>query len=171
MNRLSIREQILNFFFLMLIQLPLIHRITLFDQAFGFFYVGFLLLLPVNISRSYLMIIGFFSGMLVDVFSNTPGMHASACVFIMFFRNFWLSFINNDWRELPNLNILFLKTTGFFAFIFPLILVHHLVLFLVENGGFHFFGQIVARSFFSTLFSGLIIFLVNFTCSGNKKKA
>ncbi|MEM6735442.1 MAG: Rod shape-determining protein MreD [Bacteroidota bacterium] len=155
----------------MLIQLPLIHRITLFDRAFGFFYVGFLLLLPVNISRSYLLIIGFFSGLLVDVFSNTPGIHASACVFIMFFRNFWLSLIDSDWRELSNLNILSLKTTGFFAFILPLIFVHHLVLFMVENGGFHFFGQIIGKVFFSTLFSGLIIFLVNFTSSGNRKKA
>ena len=169
MNKLSIREQVLNFIFLMLLQLPLIHRTTLFDKAFGFFYVGFLLLLPVGISRSNLMIIGFVLGLIVDIFSSTPGIHASACVAIMFARNFWLSILDDDWKELPNLNIATLKSAKFLLFILPLIFFHHLILFLVENGGFHQFMGVMERVFFSTLFSGVIVFVVAYVISGRRK--
>lgn len=162
MNRLSVKEQILNFIFLLLLQLPLIHRITLFDKAFGFFYIGFLLLLPIGLNRVYLMLAGFFSGLLVDVFSNTPGMHAFACVFIMFLRNYWLTFINDDWRELGNLNVLSLKWTGFLGFVFPFVFLHHFILFVLENGGFHLFGLVLSKIFFSSIFSTVIIFALNF---------
>lgn len=154
----------------MLVQLPLIHRITLFETAFGFFYIGFLLLLPRTLSRSYLMIIGFLSGLLVDLFSDTPGIHASASVLIMFLRNFWLSIVNDDWQELTNLNVISLRKTGFAFYIFPLVFIHHFVIFVVENGGFHLFGMTLSRIFFSSIFSSFIIFVINYLLSSRKRR-
>lgn len=170
MSRISIKEQLLNLVLLLLVQLPLVHRITLFDKAFGFFYVGFLLLLPRTLSRSYLMVIGFFSGLLVDLFSNTPGIHASASVFIMFIRTFWLSVVNDDWQEMTNINITALKKTGFVFFVYPLVFVHHFMLFVVENGGFHLFGMVISRVFFSSIFSTLVIFVINFLLTSNRRR-
>ena len=169
MKRLNIREQILNFLFLLVLQLPLIHKVTLFDQAFGFFYVGFLLFLPVGLSRSYLMLIGFFSGLMVDVFSNTPGLHALSCVIIMFLRNFWLSIVNSDWQEMGNVNYANLRLLGFFGYVFPLILIHHFVLFVIENGGFHLFGLVFKRVVFSSFFTVIIIFAINFLMSSRQR--
>ncbi|SNS48185.1 rod shape-determining protein MreD [Ekhidna lutea] len=171
MNRVSIKEQILNLILLLLVQLPLVHRITLFDKSFGFFYVGFLLLLPRTWNRSYLMVIGFFSGLLVDVFTNTPGIHASASVFIMFIRNFWLNIVNDDFQELTNLNTETLKKTGFIYFTLPLIFIHHLLIFFIENGGFHLFWMVLSKVFFSTIFSGVIIFVINLAIAPNKRRA
>ncbi len=170
MNRLSFKEQALNFVFLLLFQLPLIHRITLFDKAFAFFYVGFLLLLPLGLSRSYLMLIGFLSGLMVDVFSNTPGLHALSCVFIMFLRNFWLSIVSNDWMDLKNINIATLKWLGFLLFVLPLVFIHHALLFIIENGGFHLFGMLLNKIVLSTLFSTFIILVLNFVISGNRSR-
>jgi len=169
MNRLNIRELVLNFIFLLLMQLPLIYRITLFNKAFGFFYVGFILLLPTGLSRSYLMIIGFFSGLAVDVFTNTPGIHASACVLVMFMRNFWLAFINDDWKELTNLNVITLRKIGFIAYLFPLIFIHHFTIFTIENGGFYRFGSLFTTIVFSSLFSFMIIFAINFLLKSNRR--
>ena len=171
MTRISIKEQILNLILLLLVQLPLVHRITLFDRAFGFFYVGFLLLLPHALSRSTLMVIGFFSGLLVDIFTDTPGIHASASVFILFIRKFWLNVINDDAQEIPNLNIVGLKKSGFLYFVFPLVFVHHFVMFVIENGGFHLFGMVIGKVFFSAIFSTTVIFIVNFIITPNKKRS
>jgi hypothetical protein len=170
MIRVSVKEQILNLIILLMLQLPLIHRITLFDKAFGFFYVGFLLLLPTTLSRNYLMFIAFGSGLLVDVFSDTPGIHAGASVFIMFIRGFWLSVINDDSKDLINVNITSLKKTGFTYFLFPLVFVHHFLIFSLENGGFHHFGMILEKVFFSTIFSCIIIFVINFLIAPNRKR-
>lgn len=170
MNRLSLKELVLNFTFLLLLQLPLIHRITLFGKAFGFFYVGFLFMLPVNLSRSYLMIIGFASGLMVDVFSNTPGIHAAACVFVLFIRNIWLAVMSDDWKEIGNLNINTLKWVGFALFVLPLTFIHHFIVFTIENGGFLFFGDLLTRIFLSTLFSFSIILIINLLVAGNQKR-
>ena len=171
MSRLSIREQVLNLILLFLVQLPLVYRITLFDRAFAFFYVGFLLLLPRTLSRSYLMIIGFLSGLLVDVFTNTPGIHASASVAVMFVRNFWLSVVSDDSQELTNLNMTSLKRSGFIYFTFPLAFLHHFLIFVIENGGFHLFGQLFSKIFFSSIFSTVIIFIISLIVSPVRRRA
>lgn len=170
MTRISIKEQILNLILLLLVQLPSVHRITLFDKAFGFFYVGFLLLLPRTLSRSYLMVLGFFSGLLVDVFTNTPGVHASASVFVVFIRNFWLNVVDDDAQEITNLNVASLKKLGFLYFIFPLVFIHHFLIFVIENGGFHLFGMVLSKAFFSAIFSTTIIFVINFIIAPNSKR-
>ena len=170
MTRINIKEQILNLVLLLLIQLPLVHRITLFDKAFGFFYVGFLILLPRSLSRTYMMLTAFFAGLLVDAFSNTPGIHASASVFIVFVRNFWLSVIDDDAQEISNINTTTLKKTGFAFFIFPLVFVHHFLIFSIENQGLHLFGALMGRVFFSTMFSCVIIFIVNFIISPSRRR-
>lgn len=171
MNRINIKEQILNLFLLLLVQLPLIHRVTFLDYAHGFFYVGFILLLPQALNRSYLMIIGFVSGLVIDIFCNTPGIHASASVFIMFVRNLWLGIANNDDRqELTNLNVATLNKLKFLYFIYPLVFVHHFILFVLEDGGFHLFRLTISRIFFSSIFSTIIIFAINFMITSNKRR-
>ncbi|MEQ9402239.1 MAG: Rod shape-determining protein MreD [Cyclobacteriaceae bacterium] len=162
MSRISIREQVLNFIALLLVQLPLLYRITLFDRAFGFFYVGFLLLLPFRLSRSWLLLAGFFTGLIVDIFSNTPGIHAGACVFIMFIRNGWLRIVNDDTEELVNINHISMRKTGLLIYLLPLVFVHHLLIFFIENGGFYLFGMLLSKTIFSSFFSFTIIFVLNY---------
>lgn len=162
MSRISIREQIFNFIALFIIQLPLLYRITLWDRAFGFFYVGFLLLLPYKISRTYLLVVGFLIGLVVDVFSNTPGIHAGACVFIMFVRDPWLRVVQDDTEDLFNINHGSLKKTGFIIFTFPLVFVHHFIIFTIENGGLHLFGMLISKTIMSAIFSFVIIFVLNY---------
>ncbi|WP_424962734.1 hypothetical protein [Ekhidna sp.] len=171
MNRVSIKEQILNLILLLLIQLPLVHRITLFDKAFGFFYVGFLLLLPRTLSRSYLMVIGFLTGLIIDVFTDTPGIHASASVAVMFLRNFWLNVVNDDSQELTNLNVSTLKKSGLVYFVFPLVFFHHFLIFVIENGGFHLFGMVLSKVVFSAIFSTAVIFVINFIITPTSRRA
>lgn len=171
MNRVNVKEQILNLVLLLLLQLPLVYRAVLFDEAFAFFYVGFLLLLPWGTSRINLMLIGFGSGLLVDVFCNTPGLHAAASVFILFIRNYWLGIVYDDSDEITNLNVASLKKLGFIYYIFPLVFIHHLTIFLIENGGFHLIGTILRRSFLSALLSSSIIFTVNFIITPNSRRA
>ncbi len=162
MNRTRVREQAFNFIALLLIQLPLLYRITLFDRIFCFFYVGFLLLLPYTLSRSYLLIIGFFSGLLVDVFSNTPGVHTSACVFIMFIRNAWIRISHDDVEGLSDINFISLKKAGLLIYALPLIFVHHLIIFVLENGGIHLLGFLMTKVILNSFFSFSIIFVLNY---------
>lgn len=162
MIRVNIREQVLNFIFLMLVQLPLIYKISVFNAGFIFFYVGYILLLPKTVSRSYLLVIAFLCGVMADLFSNTLGMHATVCVFVAFIRNDWLAFVNDDFQRLVNLNVRTLRLRGFLIYVLPLVFVHSLILLVLENGGFQHFTQLATKIFVTSITTFVFIVIISF---------
>ncbi len=157
MNRINFGQQSIHLVVFVFIQVLFLYKLILFDVAFGFFYVGFILFLPFGLSRSLTMTIAFFAGLLMDVFSNTPGIHASACVLLAFAKDFWLSIVIRradedfklDWNELG----LF----GSIRYLLPLILVHHAVIFTIENDGFNGIGMLLSKILSSSIYSSVII--------------
>jgi hypothetical protein len=139
----------------------LFKKLVLFNTAFCFVYVAFILLLPAETNPLVLMLAGFGLGLLVDVFYDHQGMHAAATVAIAFFRNYWLGVITPqggyDVGTAPTV-----ASNGlawFLSYSVPLILVHHLILFFVEAGGFGLTGLTLAKSFSSVMFTIVILLL------------
>lgn len=158
MIRINYSRQIINAIAFLVIQLPLLYNFILFDIAFGFFYVGFIFFLPLGLNRNISMIIALLSGLLVDVFSNTPGIHASACVFIALIKDYWYLATIGEYEDDINLSWNQLKIWGSIKFILPLIFAHHLIIFSIENGGFNSFFPLLSKIVFSSIYSLVIIF-------------
>lgn len=164
--------QIISFFLYVLLQVILMKNVVLFDRAFVFFYIGFLLLIPIEIGILPLLILGFVTGLTVDVFYNSLGINASACVLIMFGRNYWLNLITPqggyDLGALPSI-----KLNGwqwFSIYSLPLIFLHHLVLFYIEASGFNLFGFTLMKVISSTIFTFIILIIVQYIFYNNSKK-
>ena len=108
---------------------------------------------------------GFLTGLFIDLFSNTPGLHASVCTFIMFFRDTWLRLILEFEEGVLDMNIYILKAKGVFLYALPLIFIHHLMIFWINHGSgmgvFLIFDRILA----STIFSLTSILLINMVIS------
>ena len=51
-------------------------------------YISFLITFPVNISKYILLLVALILGLTVDMFQNTGGIHASACVFFSLCKAF-----------------------------------------------------------------------------------
>lgn len=162
MIRINYLRQALHLIVFLMLQVPFLYKLVLFDRAFGFFYVGFVLLLPHGLNRSLTMVIAFFSGLIIDVFSNTPGIHASACVLIAFVKDSWFNIVMGtsdddvymDWNDL--------KIWGSVKFLLPLIFLHHLIIFTIENGGFNSFGFLFIKVLYSSIYSFAIVFGLTF---------
>lgn len=163
-------EQILYFLVYVVLQLPVIHRFILFDSAFAFFYIGFLLVLPLNRSIITNLFIAFGIGLLVDIFSNTPGVHASACLLLTVLRKFWLTFVVGAPEEDSRISIYVFGLRSMLVFVLPLIFVHHLVVFVVEHGSFSPFGLIFKRIVLSTLLTGFLFLSSNFLLSPKTRR-
>ncbi len=73
-------------FVLLFLQLFLFRDTALLGYAYIFVHIGAVLLMPSDITPILSMIIAFCIGFLVDMFYDTIGMHAAACVLIAFFR-------------------------------------------------------------------------------------
>ena len=156
--------QVVSFFAYVLLQSMMLQNVVLFDSAFCFLYVAFVLLLPVDMSVIALMVIGFVTGFTVDIFYNSIGIHASACVFIMFIRNYWLNLITPqggyDSGATPSIELN--GGQWFFGYAIPLVFIHHLILFFVEAFGFGLFGFTLWKALLSTIFTMVVILIVQF---------
>ncbi|MEO0332548.1 MAG: Rod shape-determining protein MreD, partial [Bacteroidota bacterium] len=70
MNR-HLLPQALNFVIFFIIQILVVRKLVLFDVAFCYVYLAFLLLLPIELSVMTAMLLGFITGLFVDIFYNT----------------------------------------------------------------------------------------------------
>ena len=64
---------------LILVQVLVFNHIMLFNLAVPFVFIYFILRLPIGMPANLVLSLSFLIGMLVDIFSDTPGVNALAC--------------------------------------------------------------------------------------------
>lgn len=145
----------------LLLQLFFMRNMVLFNYAFCFVYIAGILILPTEISRMYLLLIGFAVGFTVDIFSNTFGMHAAATVLIAYLRPFLIQYqMESKGAERTDIGIRSQGIGAFLAYVLPLILIHHAMLFLMEMNNFGMILHTLLRIAASALFTLIMIVLV-----------
>ncbi len=163
MTRANIIHAI-SFFLHLFFQVIILKNAVLFQTAFCFLYIAYLLLLPVETNPLILMLIGFVMGLFIDMFYDSLGLHALSCVLIMYFRNIWLSRLTPqggyDIGAIPGVALSGLQ--WFLVYAVPIILVHHAVLFFTEAGGFQYFGYTLGKILGSTLYTTMVILIVQY---------
>src|ERR1700748_1879710 len=82
---------IIRFVLLMFIQVFLLKNISLYNLATPYVYILFIMLLPFEIPNIFLFILAFLTGLTIDAFYDTPGLHAAACVVLAFVRVLFIS--------------------------------------------------------------------------------
>ncbi len=137
---------------------------VLFDVAFCYVYLAFLLLLPFEIGAVRFMIIAFIFGFVMDIFYDTLGLHAAGCVLMAYLRPYWAKAVpprgGYEIGMKPTI-----KTMGFMWFMtfsLPLIFIHHFVLFFVEAGGLHLFGFTMVKVISSTFLTFIVMVILQY---------
>lgn len=145
-------------------QVLILRNAVLFHTAFCFLYIAALLTLPVDSNPLVLMLLGFGLGFGVDIFYDSLGLHAMACVFIMFTRNYWLNVLTPqggyDLNAIPSLAAY--GPQWYIIYSTPLIVLHHGLLFFTEAGGFDYFWNTVAKIGASVVFTLVAMILVEY---------
>lgn len=146
---------------LIIIQVIILNHIHLFGYATPYIYIYLILTLESNTNRNELMLWAFFLGLFVDIFSDTPGMHASASVILAFVRPSILKlYIPRDMFDVIQPSF---KTIGVFSFTkyaFIGILLHHTCLLLIEYFSFAHWGDLLIRIASCTLLSTAFILAI-----------
>lgn len=151
-------ENIARFVLLLAAQIILFDNINFFGYINPYPYLMFIVLYPVNGNRYALLLSSFFLGLLVDMFSNSGGVHAAACVMLAYLRPYIFKFSFGLSYEYQTVRINDVLTMERFSFILIAVAIHHLALFLLEIFKINFIGDIIIRTLFSTLFT--IIFSI-----------
>jgi len=157
----------IRFFFLVVFQVLILNHLNLGGYINSYFYVFFILLLPFETPRWLLLISSFFLGLGIDLFTNTLGLNASACVFTAFARPFVISIISSGTESLigdtPSLKNQGLK--WFLYYSISLVLIHHSALFYLEIFRFNEFFQTLLRVLLSSSFTIFLILMSEYMMS------
>ncbi len=158
MNLREVLYYVAGFVVCMSIQLLLLRNVALLGYGFCFLYIGAILVLPPETDKTLYLLIAFAAGILVDTFMNTLGLHAGATVLVAYSRSFWFRYqVLAKGEEVTTLTLHRMGFVRFVQFIFPLILLHHSALFLIEMNSFTLLAQTAVRILAST---GLTTFTV-----------
>ncbi len=149
---------------LVLLQTLILNNIQFSGYVNPYLYILFILLLPFETPRYLLLFMGFFLGLFIDIFSNTPGIHASATTFLAFLRPFTIDLISSrDNIEVSSTPRLHQMGFGWFMrYILILVLAHHLFLFFIEVFTFERFIYTLSRSLLSAFFTIVLIIVSQF---------
>lgn len=162
MERLGIKYFVM-FVVLLAIQVLFLNQIQFSGFINPYIYILFIMLLPLNGPRYAILLLSFFLGISVDVFSNSLGMHAAASVFIAYFRPYVIRAISNREDELSDYPGLAQHGLRWFVtYTAIMVLLHHFVLFYIEVFSFAHFFSTLYRVALSSVFSIFVIVLSQF---------
>lgn len=170
----AIASNLGRFVLLMLVQVLLLDQL---DVANGwlvpYLYVLFLIMLPFELPGWAGLLIGAATGLAMDAFSSTPGMHMSACTVMMFARIRLLRLMApRDGYEfgmrptVPRMGLAWFATNAG-----VLILLHHLWLFFAEVHRFDAFLGTLLRALLSAAFTLALCLLAQFLTSRADQRA
>jgi rod shape-determining protein MreD len=125
-------------------------------------YPLILLLMPVNTPNWLSMLLGFVVGITMDMFSNTPGMHAAACVLLGYVRPYLLDlFFQQNIKELGDTTPTLFRMgfRSFLLYVVMAILIHHFFFYIIQIWSFKNFFYILFKTLLSSILSLLLILL------------
>lgn len=158
----NVARHIIRFVLLILLQGLIVNRL---DLASGMIlpsvYIFAILMLPLQTPRLLLLVIGFATGLVMDAFTNTIGMHTSACVFLAFVQPYVLRLLapreGYEFGLTPTVQDLGLSWYVTFAAI--LTLCHHTWLFFMEVFRLSDFLYTLEKILLSSLLTILLLVL------------
>ena len=127
-------KTLINFVLFVSIQILILDNIHLFRIATPFLYLYVIVKIPTPVSRSSVIAISFLLGIVIDIFSNTLGMHAAACSLAGMIRNPLLyTFSGKELIESDTPSFHTLGVRAFMKYILSLVVFHHITLFVIES--------------------------------------
>ncbi len=154
----------LIFILLVLLQVLLFNNIQFSGYVNPYVYIMFILLLPVEIPAWLLLILSFLTGLVIDFFSGTPGMHSSATLLAGFVRPYVLRVISprDGYDASSDPSMLTYGFKWFLSYTLLIVFVHHLALFYLEVFRFAEFFRTMLRVLLSSFFSVTFILLIEY---------
>ncbi len=159
----SLVKNIVRFILFVLVQVFVLNQIPpLHHLVNPYIYFLFILWLPFKIGRKPLMFLALATGLGLDYFTKTPGLHAAACVLIAYLRPFVINLLITREGTEANYEEPSIKSMGFasyFIYVGILTFLHHAFLFLLEALQFAGLWYFLGKTLLSVAISLLLILI------------
>lgn len=167
----TVLTYLLSFSAYVLLQAATLNKLVIANSVFCFFYVGFILFLPIGSSRMLQLLLGFVTGIAIDIFGDSIGVHVITCTLIMFLRPYWLQIVLGDIKEMPGfINIRGVTAFRLLVYLLPLVVIHHFLVFLLDAIGTDFRFAIILQTLFSAIFTVSVLMIIQLLSNRVKKR-
>ncbi|WP_299337218.1 rod shape-determining protein MreD [uncultured Psychroserpens sp.] len=168
MNSINFNS-IIRFFVLILAQVLIFNNINFLGYVNPYPYILFILLFPVNNNRSLFIFMSFMLGLFVDIFSDSGGVHAAACVTIAFIRPAILKFAFGMVYEHQNIKFNNTEFGNRVIYFSILIAIHHFIMFLLEIFNISNIILVFQKTLFSSTFTLIFCILISILFSNKQR--
>ncbi|VBB47044.1 Rod shape-determining protein MreD [uncultured Paludibacter sp.] len=152
---------IIRFIVLVFLQIFVLDNIQFLGYINPMIYVLFVLSLPVRFPKWISFLLAFFLGLIIDMFSNTLGMHTFATVFLAFVRTPVINVLTSfDEGVNPVPSYKTFGVNNYVKYVVICVLLHHFTLFMIETFSFTSFTFTFLKILMSSVVTILLILLV-----------
>lgn len=158
-----------RFILLLAVQIAIFNNMNFLGYIIPLPYILFIILYPVNGNRSGLLLASFLLGLTMDLFSNSGGIHATACLVLAYMRPTIFKFSFGVSYEYQTIKLNDVLTPERFSFIMMSVIIHHITLFILEAFQVNFFWDILLRTVLSTVFTIISCIIIIYLIKPNKR--
>ena len=165
----SLLLNIFRFIVLIALQVLVFNNIKLFGYLDPFPYVLFIILYPVNSNRSLFLLMSFLLGLTLDMFGDTGGIHATACLILAYIRPSIFKFSFGLSYEYQTIKIAEKISYDRISFIVISVFIHHFLIYMLELLRFGLILDIFLRTLLNTIFTTIVCILTIFLIKPNRR--
>lgn len=152
-------SNIFRFVGLLLLQVLILNNVNFQGYINPYLYLLFILLYPFNSNQSLFLFLSFLLGFSIDIFEDSGGIHAAACLVAAFIRPNLLRFSFGISYDHQNLRLAATPFGAKLSYIFLMVIVHHFILFSLEMFSLNHIMIILKKTLFSGIFTLILVFL------------
>lgn len=168
----DIIKNTIRFIVLILLQVLIVQNIHLGAYIILFPYLLFILLLPFETPKLTVLFICFITGLTIDIFYDSAGLHAATCTLIGFARYYILKLLSPregyDSGLTPTIQSM--GPVWFITYAGIIVFIHHLFFFYLEIFRFNEFFRTLLRVILSSIGTLSLIYIIQFLFNSNKTK-
>ncbi|MDY2586977.1 rod shape-determining protein MreD [Winogradskyella aquimaris] len=159
----------IRFVILLLAQVIICSHINFMGYINPYIYIIFVFLFPIRENRLVLLVISFLLGLLVDIFLDSGGVHATASVLLAYARPVFLKTSFGMLYEHQSIKFTNTELGSLITYITLGTLTHHIMLFSLEVFSVTSILLILKKTLFSSIFTIILCILIIILFSRNKK--
>lgn len=149
-----------RFVVLVIIQVLILNHINFLGYINPYAYILFVILFPVKNNRTLFVFLSFLLGLSIDLFLDSGGIHAAACVSIAYARPVILKFCFGMIYEYQSIKFNSVAFSEKFTYFTIMTVFHHLILFTLEIFSIDKIILILQKTLFSSIFTIILCILI-----------
>lgn len=159
----------MRFVLLVGLQVGILNYINFLGYINPYVYILFIMLFPIKNNRTLFIFLSFLLGLTIDIFSDSGGIHAAACVSIAYIRPVILKFSFGTVYEYQTIKFDTVEFSSKFIYIIIMTVIHHFILFSLEIFNISKVILTLQKTLFSSIFTIILCIMITIIFSRKTK--